>query len=191
MGRTVIAGFIAGLVVFVWGAVAHMLLPLGMAGMRIAPDASQEVALAALQGAFDREGIYMLPFPREEMWRDEAAMERFGAAAATRAFAFVVYQPQGRDTNAAFGPMLAAQLGSTVLAGLLAAFVAAGIAGPRLRRVLAVTAFGVFAWLAVNVPLWNWYRFPADFTAAALAEHGIGWLLAGLAIGAILRPRPA
>ena len=190
MGRTVVAGIVAGGVVFLWGAVAHMALPLGMVGMQMPPDAAQDVALAALRGSFDQEGIYMLPFPREEIWQDEAAMAKFGADAATRPFAFVVYQPQGRDTNAAFGPMLGAQLGSTVLAGLLAAFVAAGIPGSRLRRVLSVTAFGLFAWLAVSVPFWNWYRFPADFTLAALIEHGVGWLLAGLAIAWILRPRP-
>jgi hypothetical protein len=191
MVRTVVAGIVAGLVVFLWGAVAHMALPLGMVGMQMPPDAAQDVALAALRGSFDQEGIYMLPFPREEIWQDDEAMARFGADAATRPYAFVVFQPQGRDTNAAFGGMLAAQLGSTLLAGLIAAFVAAGVPGSRLRRVLSVAAFGVFAWLAVSVPLWNWYRFPTDFTLAALIEHAVGWLLAGLAIAFILRPRPA
>jgi hypothetical protein len=43
------------------------------------------------------------------------------------------------------------------------------------------------------LPYWNWYRFPLDFTLAALAEQLIGWLLAGAAmawwLGRDERPR--
>ena len=191
MVRTVVAGLVAGLLVFLWGGIAHMALPLGKAGMRFPPDAAQDVALAALRGAFDEEGIYLLPMPREELWQDEAAMAAFGAAAATRPYAFVVFQPQGHDLNAAFGPMLGRQLGICLLAGVLAAWLAAGLDGSRLRRALWVAGLGVFAWLVVAAPYWNWYRFPSGFVLAALAEHTVGWFLGGLAIAWFGRPKPA
>jgi hypothetical protein len=191
MGRIVIAGIAAGLLVFVWGAISHTVLPLGMAGMQVPPTAAQDVALAALKGSFDQEGIYLLPMMPEETWEDDAAMARFGADAATRPYAFVVFQPQGTDINAGFAGLLGRQAAFDVLAGLLAAFVAAGIAGSLPRRALSVAAMGVFAWLVVAAPYWNWYRFPAEFIGAALIQHAVGWLLGGFLIAWILRPRPA
>jgi hypothetical protein len=191
MVRTVVAGIVAGLVVFIWGGIAHMALPLGKAGMQFPPDAAQNVALAALQGSFEQEGIYLLPMPAEELWQDDEAMARFGADAATRPYAFVVYQPQGHDLNAAFGPMLGRQLGICLLAGVLAAGLVAGQPGSRLRRALLVAGMGVFGWLVVAAPYWNWYRFPSEFIVASLVEHAVGWLLGGLAVAWILRPRPA
>jgi hypothetical protein len=191
MVRIVIAGIVAGLLVFVWGAIAHTVLPLGMAGMQVPTADAQNAALTALQGSFDQEGIYLLPLPPEEVWEDDAAMARFGAEAAKRPYAFVVYQPRGTDINAGFGGLLARQAGLDVLAALVAAFVAAGIAGSLLRRALSVAAMGVFAWLAMAAPYWNWYRFPADFVGAALIEQAVGWLIGGFAIAWLLRARPA
>src|SRR3546814_3437565 len=49
-------------------------------------------------------------------------------------------------------------------------------------RVAVAAAAAVFAWLSTTLPYWNWYRFPLDFTLAALVEQLVGWLLAGAAI---------
>jgi hypothetical protein len=49
-------------------------------------------------------------------------------------------------------------------------------------RTLAVTLMGLFAWLTVSVPHWNWYRFPAAFTTGEGLDGVIGWLLGGLVI---------
>jgi hypothetical protein len=189
MGRTLLAGLVAGVVVFLWGAVAHMLLPLGMIGMKVPADAAQQTALTTVQQQFGDAGVYMLPMPQESQWKDSAAMTAFGERAAQMPYAFVVFQPQGRN-GMNMGPMLGMQAATVIGGGVLAAFIAAGVAGSRATRILVVTAMGVFAWLVALVPYWNWYRFPGDFTLAALAEHGIGWLLGGIAIALVLRPRP-
>lgn len=118
-----------------------------------------------------------------------AAMKAFGASAAQRPYAFVVFQPQGRDTMAGFGGLLARQAASDIAAALLAAFIAAAVVGSRMKRVLVVAAMGLFAWLAMAVPYWNWYRFPADFIGAALVEQLVGWVLGGVAIAFVLKPR--
>lgn len=191
MGRILVAGLVAGIVVFCWAAVAHMLLPLGMVGMKVSADATQQNLLTTMHGQFEGEGIYMLPMPQQAQWEDQAAMTEFGVRAATMPYAFVVYQPQGRDGMASMGRLLANQAGIDILAGLLAAFVAAAVVGSRMKRVAVVTAMGIFSWLTISVPYWNWYRFPADFTGAALIEHGVGWLLGGLAIAFVLKPREA
>jgi hypothetical protein len=190
MGRTVVAGIVAGIVLFVWGAVAHMALPIGMMGLQVAPEAQQQAALASLRDNLGQEGWYMLPMLQKEQWQDKAAMEAFGQRMATQPFAWVVFQPTGVDTYSGMGANLGKQFVSVTLCGLIAAFVAAGVPGSRGRRILVVAAFGLFAWLAVSVPYWNWYRFPAGFTAASFLEQVIGWVLGGIAIAFILRPAP-
>jgi hypothetical protein len=189
MLRTVIAGVVAGIVVMLWGAAAHMALPIGMMGMQIPSDASQQAAIRALDAEFEREGVYVLPMPQESQWSDEAAMAEFGKRSTTHPYAFVVFQPQGRDGMAAMGSSIGKQTASCIAAGLIAAFLASGIAGGRARRVAVVTSLGLFSWLTLSVPYWNWYRFPAALTQGALIEQVIGWLLGGIVIALILKPR--
>jgi hypothetical protein len=188
MGRTVIAGIAAGIVLFMWGAVAHMMLPIGVMGLEVVPDAQQQAALGSLRDNLGKEGWYMLPMLEKEKWEDQAAMEAFGQRMATQPFAWVVYQPTGIDTHSNMGPALGKQFVSVTLCGLLAAFIAAAVPGSRGKRVLVVAALGLFAWLAVSVPYWNWYRFPGGFTAGAFLEQVIGWVLGGIAIALVLRP---
>ena len=188
MARKIVAGVVAGIVLFIWGALAHMILPIGNMGLRIAPDAQQQAALAGLRDNLGQEGWYMLPMLQEDQWGDEAAMQAFGQRMTSQPFAWVVYQPTGIDTYNGMGPMLGKQFLSVTLCGLLAAFVAGAVPGSRGKRILVVAALGLFAWLAVCVPYWNWYRFPAGFTAGAFLEQVIGWLLGGIAIASILRP---
>lgn len=188
MLRTVVAGVVAGIVVMLWGAVAHMLLPIGNMGLQIPPDASQQAAIRALDAGFDAEGVYILPMPQQDQWHDEAAMKAFGARAATHPYAFVVFQPEGRDSTA-MGRQLGMQTASCIAAALIAAFIAAGIAGGRGRRIAVVTCLGLFSWFTLAVPYWNWYRFPTAFTQGALLEQALGWLLGGIVIALILKPR--
>ena len=55
--RILIAGIIGGLVIFMWGAVAHMMLPLGKMGMKVPTE--QASALSALAPTTQGAGIYM------------------------------------------------------------------------------------------------------------------------------------
>jgi hypothetical protein len=189
MGRVLLAGIVAGLVVFIWGAIAHTVLPLGFVGLKIPPETNQQATLDSLRTQLVDEGVYMLPVPQREIWEDEAAMNAFGAKAAQSPYAFVIFQPRGRDGMAAFGPLLMRQAGFDVLAAIVAAIIAAGVAGSRARRIGTVALLGVFASLVLAAPYWNWYRFPLDFTLAALTMQVIGWLLGGVVIAWLLKPR--
>jgi hypothetical protein len=51
------------------------------------------------------------------------------------------------------------------------------------RGLVLGLAMGVFTWLSISVPYWNWYRFPDAFTFGSLIEMAFGWLLSGAAIG--------
>lgn len=178
--RIVTAGLIGGLVMFLWGVVAHMVLPLGDVGMRL-PVAENAVLAALPQGLGDQPGVYLLPSLDPAKIDDPTVVKAYSAKSIASPYAFVIYQPHGTDPMA-MGPQIGVQWGTDTLAALALAFVM-GLAGLSFGRRLGIAAAAaVFSWLSLLLPYWNWYRFPLDFTLAALLEQVVGWLLAGTAI---------
>jgi hypothetical protein len=178
--RIAIAGLIGGIVFFVWGALAHMVLHLGDAGVHYG--SPYQGTLAALKADAAGGGLYMLPsVPREKM-SDQAAVQALANETAGQGYAFVVYAPQGNPASTDMGANLGKQLATDVASALVVAFVLSLGALRFGRRVLVAALLGVFAWLVVSVPYWNWYLFPLDYTLGLLGKFAFGWALAGAAI---------
>ncbi|QWT21241.1 hypothetical protein KPL74_04385 [Bacillus sp. NP157] len=179
--RLVIAAVIGGLLMFLWGAFAHMVLPLGELSMKAPLDETR--MLDTLRTALPPQpGIYVVPHFDMAMRNDDKAVQAYIAKTEANPYAFIVYQPQGRNPMD-MGHNLFHQWFSDTLAALILALVLM-TAGAGVRRGLVFgLGFGVFAWLSISVPYWNWYRFPMPFTFGYLAEQGIGWLIAGAAMG--------
>lgn len=178
--RLIIAALLGGIVVFAWGFVSHMVLPVGEMGHGMAT--SEDVVLAALKdGLPAREGVYHVPGLAPEQYTDEAATAAYSAKAVANPNAVIIYQPEGRD-GMAMTPQLVKEWVTNTVSALLVAWVLALGAFGFGKRVAIATGMGVFAWLAVSVPYWNWYRFPLDFTLGSLIVHVVGWFLGGLAM---------
>lgn len=187
MKAIVIGGVLGGLMMFFWGFVAHMLLPLGDVGLVQATAPQQDAVLAAMHDNFQQgAGIYLLPMDKAA-WDDPAQSQAFGARALSLPYAFVAYQPVGVDMMNDMSGNLVKEALTNLLSALLAAYLVSFAAVGLGRRVLLVTLLGIFGWLANTVPLWNWFRFPGDFVLASLVEGAVGWLLAGLVIAWSLR----
>ncbi|OOG64396.1 hypothetical protein B0E46_06960 [Rhodanobacter sp. B04] len=178
--RVLVAGLIGGILMFVWGVVAHMALGLGNVGIR--QPADESAVLATLhEGLGEQAGVYMLPSFDPKQMNDPYKVRAYQQKAIRSPYAWVVYLPQG-DDMLQMQQQIPRQWASDTLGALALAFVM-GLAGLGFRRRLAVAAaVAVFAWLSTMVPYWNWYRFPLDFTWAALIEQLVGWLLAGAAM---------
>ena len=100
---------------------------------------------------------------------------------------FLAYQPEGRDP---FSPtLIITELLSNLIGGLVAAFIVYHVVASVLVRVQVVMLLGVFAWLAVSVSHWSWYRFPTEFFVAEGIDQAVGWLLAGLVLARMVKPR--
>jgi hypothetical protein len=178
--RILIAGLIGGLVMFMWGAVSHMMLPIGEMGMKVPTE--QASAITTLGSSTHGTGVYMYPSQSMEDWQDPAKQKAFADAAKGQPYAFVIYQPGGNPVNVSMTAALAKQWGSDTLAAIIAAWVLALCAVGFVKRVVIAGSLGLFAWVAIAVPFWNWYMFPTDFTIGTLLEQVIGWLLSGAAI---------
>lgn len=179
--RIAIAAILGGIVMFLWGAVAHTMLPLGELGMHTAVE--QDTALTAItRSATNGEGVYMLPGMDPAMYADEAANKAFVEANRDKPYALVIYQPDGNPALENMGPNLGRQWASDTLAAAVLAWILSLGAWSFGRRVLIAAAVGAFSWATISLPYWNWYMFPMDFTLANLVEQVVGWSIAGAAM---------
>ena len=149
------------------------------------PESHESEVLALMKKHTPENGLYI--FPGAEMTRARTKDEEAAWTAKLKAgpSGLLIIRLEGAE------PMMPLQLGtefgtnvvSALLAGLL-------LSATRLRfagRVGFVTLLGLFGFVIVDVPHWNWYGFPNDFTVAAGIEHVVGWFLGGLVLAAIVR----
>lgn len=191
MKRAILGGVLAGLVLFAWSFVAHDLLPLGTAGLRTLEPAQEQAVLAALGGALHERALYLFPKPptgQSTADEQKAWLARYAAGPA----AIVAYNPRPADRappDALFPLVFATELLGDVLAALVAALLITHLPAGLglLRRALLVGSLGLIMTLDVDVSYWNWYAFPASYTLAQLADHGLGWCLAGLVLARVCR----
>jgi len=183
-GRIILASILGGLVMFVWGAAAHMLLPLGEMGVETLPN--DAAVLDMLKTKIDHRGFFGFPgFPEGEMSpeQEEDWMQRYQAGPR----GVLIYDPS--ECKVMSPGQLGAEFASNVLAALLASVVLACIPGSRTRRAGCGLLFGIIAWLSINVSYWTWYRFPDLFTLAQLIDQAASWLLVGCVIALVLGRR--
>ena len=170
--RTLVAGVLGGLVVFLWGMVSHMALPLGEVGISRLPD--EAAVLAPLAAGVRAPGLYYFP------WETDPA--KWAEAVRTQPSGLLVFHPPGEPP--AMVRYLGVELLTDVLGGLLMAFLlGASAATSALSRVAFGAALGAFASLAIDFSYWNWYGFPSAYLAAQMVDQVVAWALAALVAG--------
>ncbi len=190
--RIMLGGVLGGIALFIWQSISHLALPLGEVG--ISRIGNEGAVVSALRANVQQPGFYFFPAAEEKpgMSKDEKreAMRKSEEKYRAGPNGILIYQPQGGE---AFTPkQLLSQLGFDIAALFVGAWLlaqASGLAGYG-ARVLFVTVLGLLPTLVVNLPYWNWYGFPTDYTLAQLADHLIGFLVAGLVTAGVIKPGP-
>ncbi|HKQ49797.1 MAG TPA: hypothetical protein VJZ71_17115 [Phycisphaerae bacterium] len=183
-GRKVItAGALGGMAMFVWGAVAHMALPLGEMGMRDLPN--EHMFIPAMKMSIKERGWYRIP-PMNLNDTSEAAQKAREEKVKTGPLGVLIFDPDGMKP---MWMLLMGEFLSNVLAGLLLAAVLSGLNAGKATGFLVGAGMGLFGWLAISASYWNWYRFPTVFTMSEMMQQLIGGALTGLAIGWVLSRR--
>ncbi len=189
MIRVLTASIVGGIVVFLWGAISHMVLGLGEKGMSMEKLPGEQAILTTLSENIPETGIYFVPgmdptiTDSQRQWDD--AMERMNKGPV----AFMVVTREGYEGNMAMQMVWEAV--SSAAAALIVSIVLLAMRGPYLFRVLVVAGFGVFAWLSYGASEVIWYDFPEAYGVAQLIDQFVGWALAGLFMAAIVRSRCA
>jgi hypothetical protein len=185
MAKVVLGGFLTGIVLFFWGAFAHMVLPLGKMGVRQIPD--EGPVLEAVRETVREPGFYF--FPGKDMNKPASESEEQAWMEKVKRGPVGVLIVRPTDGEAISPRQLGTQLATDVLSALLAASLLTSVRAGYWGRVLFVTMLGVFGFVTISLPYWNWYGFPTDFTAAEGIDQVVGWLIAGLILARFVPAR--
>jgi hypothetical protein len=187
--RTFVAGLLGGVTMFVWMFVAHMVLPLGEAGVKEIPN--EALVLTAMQATMGAGGgVYVFPGtglpPNATSDQRNAAMREYNDKLAASPSGFLVYHGPGASFSfpKALGIEFALELAEALLAAWLLSL---SVVSSLLARVAFVTVVGVIAAIATNISYWNWYSLSGTYTAAYVFTQAAGFLCAGLVIAAMMR----
>ncbi|MGB8658297.1 MAG: hypothetical protein WCE90_11020 [Candidatus Zixiibacteriota bacterium] len=188
--KILLAGLVGGIVMYAWGIISHLILPLGMEGIKQIPN--EEQVVTALRDDIKEPGFYF--FPGEEHSPDmtkeqqKAAMQKWEEKIRQGPNGILIYTPEGKS------PMSASQLIIELLSNIAGALVAAYLLSKAVGgitsfgvRVLFVALLGLFASLAIDISYWNWYGFPGSFTLAAIIDEVVGWGLVGLPLATMIK----
>ena len=192
MIRLIFGALLSAVVLFAWGFVFWAVSGIMYQFIHRLPN--EDEVSQALQKTDPDSGTYRIPFP------DPAAMSGSDkdkeAALKTQnlkgPLIEIIYRKEGLDPTrpqeyaVGFCHFLAASL----LAGMLLILSQPGL--PRYwMRVAFVTLAGVFATVAVSFAGPIWFHHPWAAVLYTSAYQVIGWLLAGLVLGWVLRPANA
>jgi hypothetical protein len=185
MLRLLIGAILAGVVVFFWGAFAHMVLPVGTMGLSVIPKNEGNV-LEAMRGAITEPGFYFFPGRDMSKIPTDSETEEWTAKLKKGPSGIMVVQPGGSEpmTPGQLLTELASDIAAALVAGLVLLYVSSGFTG----RVLVVVLLAVFGVLSISVSYWNWYAFPPLYLLGEAIDQVGGWFLGGLVLAALVRP---
>jgi hypothetical protein len=177
--RTIIAGVLGGIAMYLWATIAHIATPLATIGLHGVPN--EPAVLAAMhKNLGDKPGLYFLPYM---VGTDSKAMAAQEAKLKTAPAALVAYRPPG--TGGMQPRQLITEFVLELVESLLTAAVLAVAAGFSVRLGLAA-AIGVIAGMATNLSYWNWYGFSLDYSLANAFTEFMKFLVAGAVIALVM-----
>jgi hypothetical protein len=189
--RILLAGLLGGIAMFIWAFVAHMVLPLGSTGIREIPN--ETVVLGAMQASLGQTaGLYFFPGlgvgPNPTTAQRNAAMKDYDPKLAANPSGLLLYHPPGAKgmTGGKLGLEFLTEVVETLLAVILLAQTRVGSYAGKVGFIVLV---GIIAALATNIPYWNWYGFPGNYTAAYMTTQIVGYLAAGLVAAGVMKNR--
>ncbi len=185
MKKVFLGGLVGGIILFLWSFLAWVILPLHSPTLHEIPN--EDAVISALNLALPAHAVYTFPH-NPGTSAGEAAQNAWAEKVKRGPGGMIIYSPSGAD------PMMAGQMVGGVIIDILSALIVAwlltrstALTASYLSRVAFCGMFAIFAAFFDYLTMWNWMGFPADFTTALIVDGLIAWLLAGLAIAAIVK----
>lgn len=166
------SALIGGLIVFIWGMISWVVLPFHKSSIGHFQD-EQAVAQVIQQNVYS-SGVYRIPSSPSMSQQQNMP------------YVFASVRLEGRMFS----------MPVAIVMELIASIVAAGLItwlllqtkGLRYgKKVAFVTVVGLIVGILSQVPAWTWLNFPGSNALLCLIDLIIGWFLAGLAIGKIVK----
>src|SRR5438094_9421399 len=139
----------------------------------------------------DARGLYHFPGhkagPNATRQEKSDAIKRAMEKAASGPSGMLLYHPTREFT---FGKLLGIEFATELLEAILVVFL---LTQTRIEsfggRIGFVLVAGILAAITTNIPYWNWYGFPSNYTAAYMPIEIIGFLWVGLLAASLLKSR--
>jgi len=152
----------------------------------------EDILSTAMRMDMSETGIYMFPGMDPAKRSDPVEAQKFAEKFRRGPTGLIIFRPGG--TEFSFPRLLVNQFCFQLMAAfvlsLLLAMSATALPG-YLQRVFFVALVAVLPSLLIDLPYWNWYGFPGNYTAEHFAEMVITWGLTGFALAAVVKPRTA
>jgi len=183
--RVVIAGILGGVVIFLWGYLAHTVLGLGEVGLKEL--SNEQAVVGALRASTSEPGFYFFPGVGMTTGASPEQMRAAMQKAAGGPYGIVIWHPSGAEYITP--RRLGVQFGLNVVQALFAAILLSCATGlsSYVSRVGFVFLAGLLAALSTNIEYWNWYSFPSNYTLGYMATQIIGFLLAGFVVAGFVK----
>lgn len=181
--RLVLSTLLGGIVLFVWSAIAWMVIP--WPGDPLRSFTNEEAVLQTITANTPRSGNYVLPNePKrapgmtDEQYKatKQAAMDRMTRG--PMIFTAVRLEPMGSMTK-----LMVIQFLTQLLLALIASFLLMQTTRRSyVRRVVFVAVCGLLIFLGGKMDEWIWWSFSNSYLLMEFGAIVIGWILAALVI---------
>ena len=189
MKRVIVGSVVGAIVYFFWGAFSWMVLPWHNATMKSLPQ--EEQTMIELKSDVPESGAYYFPAMPHGNYTDEqlkVAEDAFMERHKKGPIGMLFYCKEGMDPMSSSSYVRA--LGFNFIAALIISLLLSKTSLNCYRcRVAFVAGMGLFGGVVSYLSLWNWMHFPLDYCAVMTADLLAGWLVAGLVIAAIVKPK--
>jgi hypothetical protein len=193
MTKQLVLGTVLGaIVLFVWSALAWMLIP--WPGDPLRSFTNEDAVASAIKANVPRSGNYLLPNEvkrapgmTDDQYKaaQQVAMEKMSRGPVV--FAAIRLEPFGSMTKP-----LVIKFVTLMIVALLASFLLAQTSGlSYATRVVFLTVVGLIIFGGSSVDEWNWWGFSNSYTAMQFGVLVIGWFLAGLVVSIFVRGKSA
>lgn len=183
--RVILAGIFGGLIIFLWGYLAHTVLGLGEVGIKEL--SNEQAVVGALRASTSEPGFYFFPGVGMTTGASPEQMRAAMQKTAGGPYGIVIWHPSGAEFITP--RRLGVQFGLNVVQALFAAILLSCATGlsSYVSRVGFVFLAGLLAALSTNIEYWNWYSFPSNYTLGYMATQIIGFLLAGFVVAGFVK----
>ncbi|MBI5021314.1 MAG: hypothetical protein HZB59_07765 [Ignavibacteriales bacterium] len=184
MKQLLIAAFIGGVILFVWGWLSWSVIPIHNSSMKSIEN--EDAVISTMHVNMTQEGVYV--FPGMPATQDQAAMDEWTQKYRQGPIGMVIYNPEGSE------PMMISQMIVGIIISIISSYLAAwflsrstAASSNYFARVAYCGMLGIFVSLVSHIVNWNWMGYPMDYTVSWIMDAVIGWMLAGFGIGAIIK----
>jgi hypothetical protein len=190
MLRSLVLGTVlGGLVAFAWSTVSWEVV--GWHEKTMVSFQNEDEVSAVIASHAARDGTYILPGgpPTEDMTSEQKKKAEAAVVEKMQKGPIMVAAVR-RGGFGSFSRALIVQLLSLMAAAFLLTWLLLQTSGlSHGRRVAFLAVAGLAASVIVDLPNWNWWGFSGPYTAVNMADATITWLLAGLVIAKVAKPR--